>query len=129
MISSKIVAEFVDESPMVKHLLQSEHPNADSFMAEFLTMALLLGLTLAGMCILAWFLKKFLNSRMHYSNQTSAIRIVERRALGPRSMIYLIEIEKRQIVVGETPAGLTHLGEITPSPERRPPEHSLKENF
>lgn len=99
---------------MVKHLLESENPSTDSFMAEFLTMLLMLAMTLIGMLIVAWLLKRFLYTRLAQANQTSGIRVEERRALGPRSLIYLVEIEGTRIIIGETPSGLSRLGELPP---------------
>lgn len=112
--------ELPNDSPMVKHLLDSNNPNADSFMAEFFTMILMLGLTLVAMLVVAWFLKRFLYTRIQQTNSTSGIRIEERRSLGPRSMIYLVEIEGARIIVGETPAGLVRLGDLPATPAPRP---------
>ncbi|MDP1836632.1 MAG: flagellar biosynthetic protein FliO [Chlamydiales bacterium] len=116
--------ELPKDSPMVQHLLDSNNPNADSFMAEFFTMIVMLGLTLIGMLIVAWFLKRFLYSRLQQTNSTSGIRISERRTLGPRSMIYLVEIEGSRFIVGETPSGLVRLGDLPTAPAQRPTSFS-----
>ena len=107
------------EAPMVNHLLNSDHPHRDSFFAEFLSMMIVLSMTLAGMVIIAWILKRFLNRRMQDANLTSTIKILEQRMLGHKSALYVIEIEGIKILIGETPGGLSRLGEI-PSSERQP---------
>lgn len=87
-------------------------------------MIVMLGLTLVAMLLVAWFLKRFLYSRLQQTNSTSGIRIEERRSLGPRSMIYLVEIEGSRFIVGETPSGLVRLGDLPAAPAPKPSSFS-----
>ena len=71
-----------------------------------------LGIMLAFLMLGAWLLKRVFNNRMMQVNKSSAIKVLERRNLAPKSAIYLVEICGQGLVIGETPAGLTRLGEI-----------------
>ena len=84
-----------------------------SFWTEFFNMTVTLTLIVATLILITWGLKKLMSSRLKQMNSTSEIRILERRTLSPKSSIYLIEVMGHIIVVGETPAGLQRLGEIS----------------
>lgn len=122
-----ITPENPAEVPMVNHLLNTDHPQRDSFFAEFISMMIVLSMTLAGMVIIAWILKRFLYRRMQDTNLSSTIKILEQRMLGHKSALYVIEVEGFKILIGETPGGLTRLGEI-PSSERQSFSRLLDKN-
>ena len=88
-----------------------EPESEDRFFQEFMNMLTTLGLIVAAILFISWFLKKMVNSRIQQANTTSVIKIVEQRALSPKSSVYLIEIHGKQMVIGETVNGLTKLDE------------------
>ena len=110
-----------DDPTELERLLAEEEGSGsrEHFFNEFLNMMVMLGFVLGGMVILAWIAKRFLNVRMQQVNAQSAIRIEERRSLGPKSMLYLVEIEGHRVLIGETPAGLVRLGQLHESSEQR----------
>jgi len=71
-----------------------------------------LGLLLAVVLGCAYVLKRTLNARMMQMNESSVIKILERRSLNPKSIIYLIEVEGEQMLVGESSSGLHPLGSL-----------------
>lgn len=87
-------------------------PPEDHFMSDFISMLASLGLLVALILIVSWFLKRFLNTRIQSMNTTSAIKIIERRALTPKTSIYLIEVNNRSIVIAEHTHGVTKLSEL-----------------
>ncbi len=93
-------------------ILESKYPQQEHFVAEFFNVVAVMALVLIVMWAIAWVLKRFLNSRIEIGNTTSLIKIEDRRILGPKSQIYLIEVEGSRFIVGETPNGLTKLGDI-----------------
>ena len=105
------VAAFAQEMP-AKFLAAEESSEMGRFFEEFLNMALTLGMIVGVMLIIAWVVKKFLNTQIDKMNETSQIKILERRSLAPKSTIYILEIEGKKVIVGETPAGLSHLGDL-----------------
>ncbi|MGM0440784.1 MAG: FliO/MopB family protein [Chlamydiota bacterium] len=84
-----------------------------SYWSELSKVVIILGLILATLLVAAYLAKKFLHRRMHYINNSSKIRVLERRSLSPKVNLYLIEVLGQGIVVGETPNGLHRLGEIS----------------
>jgi flagellar biosynthetic protein FliO len=88
------------------------------FVSEFIRMLSLLGIMIGVLLLLAWALKRIMNSRMEQMNESSNIRILERRALAPKSAVYLLEVEGTKMVVAESPAGIHHLTTIEQEPAR-----------
>lgn len=88
-----------------------------SFFTEMLNMFFVLGFIVAAMFLVAWVLKKMLNTRLQQMNTTSTIKVLERRSLSPKSAIYLLDVHGKGIVIAETPNGITSLAEIPLPPE------------
>lgn len=84
----------------------------DRFFQEFMNMLTTLGLIVATIFVISWFLKRMVNTRIQQANTSSVIKILERRALSPKSALYLIEINSKQLLVGETPTGVATLLEL-----------------
>lgn len=84
----------------------------DRFMTEFLNMLTTLGLVIAVILTLTWFLKRMLNTRIQQINEQSDIKILERRALTPKSTVYLLEIKGKGFIIAESHNGITSLGTI-----------------
>lgn len=91
-----------------------EKDNNDKFYTEFLNMLATLGLLIGVILIAAWFLKRFLNTRMEQINTVSSIKIVERRALSPKSALYLLEVNDQSILIAESQNGVTFLSRFSP---------------
>jgi flagellar biogenesis protein FliO len=89
----------------------------DRFFTEFMNMLATLGFILALILIVAWFVKRMLNTRIQQINTTSPIKIIERRSLTPKTAIYLIEIYDKAIAIAESQNGVTSLADffITPA--------------
>lgn len=103
----------------LEDLVDTPDKHNDRFYIEFFNMLATLGLVIAIILIAAWLLRRLLNTRLEQINTTSTIKIVERRALSPKSSVYLLEIYDKIIVVAETQSGITQLVEfdIPPEPE------------
>lgn len=94
-----------------------EEPTHSRFISELFNVFFILGLLVALMIGVSWFLKKFLHTRTQQINVSSSIKILERRNLSPKSAIILVEIAGRQIAIAESPTGICRLAEF----------HTLKE--
>lgn len=81
------------------------------FFYEFMKMFFILGAMVAVLLGISWYMKKLTNKRFDQVNDDSYIKVIERRSLSPRSMIYLLDIEGKSFIIGETPHGLVRLGE------------------
>ena len=84
----------------------------DRFFQEFMNMLTTLGLIVATIFFISWFLKRMVNTRIQQVNTTSLIKIVERRALSPKTTLYVVEIYDKQLIIGETATGMSTLGEF-----------------
>ena len=68
----------------------------------FLKMALTFIALLVGIFFTVWILKRL--SRGHFKNMNAnrAIKILEKRALSPKTMLYLVEIGEKQTLIAES---------------------------
>lgn len=98
-------------------MLRAESEESEGlFINEFLNMLFVLGGIIALMLVVAWILKRVLSTRELQMNETSVIKVLERRALNPKSALYLVEVHGKGLIIGETPNGLSSLGEIEIKP-------------
>ena len=88
------------------------------FLAEFFYMLLMLGLLIGLLFFGTYFLRRLTSTRMEALNTTSTIKILERRTLSQRSILYLVEIEEKQFMVVENPSALAAL-EVAPLGKNR----------
>jgi len=92
----------------------------DLFFKEFLNMLTTLGLIIAALLFLSWFVKRMMNTRVQQLNTSSLIKIIERRSISPKAQLYLVEIHGKTLVLGESHLGLTKITEyqgLNPSVE------------
>ncbi|MDN3508261.1 MAG: flagellar biosynthetic protein FliO [Simkaniaceae bacterium] len=61
---------------------------------------------LAGV-IIYWLYKRFAQSRTMAANSIKTIKILERRPLSPKSMLYLVEIGDKQVIIAESQHNIT----------------------
>jgi flagellar biogenesis protein FliO len=94
-------------------LIGQPNPETNKFLTEFVNMMATLGLIISLILIVAWFLKRMLNARQDVANTTSLIKVVERRALSPKTVIYLLDIEGKSIIISESQNGVTRLADYT----------------
>lgn len=69
-----------------------------AFGKMILSIALLIILMLASY----WFIKKLIQQRLQKGGDGSAIQILERRVLSPKTMLYLVEIDQKKILIAES---------------------------
>lgn len=105
-------------TPVVVHDEVIEEFENFDVTSELLNILSTLGLVILLILGMAWILKRVLRSREEQMNSQSNIKVLERRTLSPRSAVYLLEIEGKGFVVGESPAGLQSLGNLPLSEER-----------
>lgn len=91
--------------PVEELFEEARKPGDDKFFVEFIKMLATLGLVIGLILIVAWFLKRLVNSKLEQANLTSAIKVLERRTLSPKTSIYLIEIHDKTIALAESAEG------------------------
>jgi flagellar biosynthetic protein FliO len=101
----------------------------DRFMSELINMVTTLGLIIAALLLVAWFLKKFMNTRIEQMNVSSVIKIVERRTLSPKSSLYLVEVKDNSYLIAESQNGVNSVIELHSAltPENSKPPSGFRE--
>lgn len=61
-----------------------------------------------------WFFKRFANQKFFSLNEAHHIKIIEKRPISPKSILYLIQVGDRQIVIAESQLEVRALQEILP---------------
>lgn len=95
----------VDSKNIEKPIFPEDSPEEINYWQEFSKMMVMLGLILGAVLLIAWFLKAFLNKRIKQVNESNIIKVLERRNLSQKSMMYLIEVYDRQFLIGDSAAG------------------------
>ena len=67
---------------------QADIKGDSRFFDEFLNMLFYLGLVVLFILILVWFLKRVSTAGLEQGNKVSAIKIVEKRSLSPKTTLY-----------------------------------------
>lgn len=91
--------------------LATPEAETNRFMMEFLKMIGVLGTMVVVLLGISAYVKRLTSSNYQKENVDSIIKVIDRRSLSPRSIVYLIEVEGKSIVVGETPQGLVRLSD------------------
>lgn len=82
------------------------------FWDEFLNMILALAFIVTLIMVTSSMLKRLSRNRMHQANSANLIKVLERRALTPKSSIYLIEVAGKAFVIADSAAGVQPLTEL-----------------
>lgn len=69
--------------------------------------------SLGGVFVLMLLVKRFSYIRFSGGNQNSHIKIIERRPLSPKSMLYLVQIGDQTMVIGESQLELRRISELS----------------
>lgn len=85
------------------------YEDSNKFLAEFFYMLVMLGLLLGVVLLASWFLKRMVNTRYDQLNTTSSIKVLERRALSPKTSLYLISCDEEEYLIVESPTSVIQL--------------------
>jgi len=68
----------------------------------FFRMLLILIALIALIFFTFWIFRRLMRMRVHQANLTKNIKILEKRVISPKSMLYVIEIEGRRVLISES---------------------------
>ncbi|MDF2550421.1 MAG: hypothetical protein K0S07_1488 [Chlamydiales bacterium] len=71
-----------------------------------------LALFITVLVLAAWLIKKMLQSKIQQMNESAAIKLIERRALSPKTTLHLINVQGKGFLLAESPAGITKIGDF-----------------
>ncbi len=86
------------------------------FLQEFIHMIILLSLLVLVLFVGSWIIRRMLNIRLDQVNETSKIKLLEKRMITSRSGIYLLDVHGKKIVVSESNNGITKIAELEENP-------------
>ncbi len=78
------------------------HKTTESYETAFIkTIVVLVGL-LVLVILTVWMFKRISNGRLQTFNYLKSVKILEKRPLSPKSMLYLIEVSGKQVLIAES---------------------------
>ena len=80
-----------------------------NYEGAFLKMFLVLIALIVGIFITVWILKKLSQGRWASGNSNRAIKIIEKRPLSQKTMLYIIDVDGQQSVIAESQLEIKHL--------------------
>jgi flagellar biogenesis protein FliO len=83
----------------------------DLFWFQLLKMTFALALVLIVLLIGTWIFKRMADQKRLSRIDEQSIKIIERRVIGAKAQLYLIEVEKHQMLVAESVHGFQALGQ------------------
>lgn len=91
-----------NQTPTTENFFETEANQAVNFKGAFTKMMLtLLGLILL-IVISVWMLRRISHGRLKQMNYGRSIKILERRPLSAKSVLYLVEISGKKVVIAES---------------------------
>lgn len=88
------------------------------FFNEFIKMLGTLGLLIAVMLVSSWVLKGMLNKQKQKIISSDSIKVLERCQLSHSGFIYLIEVDNKTLLIGESPQSINLITTLSESPQR-----------
>ena len=89
------------EETVEKPLFEENMPPTD-FHKTFIRMLISLGLIIILVFVTYWAFRKMMRTKQMQGNNNKAIKILERRTLSPKTVLYLVEIKNKKILLSES---------------------------
>lgn len=103
------VAPAEPNAPVEAPLTPSPVEMVPGYEGAFLKMFLVLIALIVGIFFTVWILKKLSQGRWTQGNQNRSIKIIEKRPLSPKTMLYIIDVDGQQSVIAESQLEVKHL--------------------
>jgi flagellar biogenesis protein FliO len=100
---SSLTDEYEKENSKIKEF---------NFKDAFLNMIFALLFIVFFILVAGWIFKRLIKIKTTQTNLGSNIKIIERRTLSSKSCIYIVNIQNKNIVIGESQNSLHNLGEV-----------------
>lgn len=83
------------------------------FMGEFIKVMAAVAVMVGALLFLSWSSRKMINAKIQQANETSPLKIIEKRVISPKTTLYQIEFEGRAVLMAESSNGVTLLQNTT----------------
>jgi flagellar biogenesis protein FliO len=60
-----------------------------------------------------WFIRRMIQNRLQKGVGDAAIQIIEKRMISPKTMLYLIEVDRKRILVAESHLEIKRIAELS----------------
>lgn len=117
------VAADVGEFDLADMRAATEYSYGTQFLKLVLTLAAFIALILG----MAWVYRKFGLRRHLFGNAHALVQILERRALSPKTALFLIEVDGRRLLVGDSPSGVNFVADLSAKSQAASPPLAFKE--
>lgn len=74
----------------------------DKFQSAFKKMLWMLFALIILVVLTVWMIKRLTNIRLHQNNRYSSIKILEKRNLSPKSILYIVDVDGKRILLSES---------------------------
>lgn len=85
-------------------------------MGEFIKVMAAVGVMVVALLFLSWSSRKMINMKIQQANETSSLKILEKRVISPKTTLYQVEFDGRSVLMAESTNGVTLL-QATPKRE------------
>lgn len=79
-----------------------ENNSPDRFESAFKRMLWILAGIIILIVLTVWMGKRLLKTKIEQTNRISSIKIIEKRPLSPKTMLYLVEIDDKKVLLSES---------------------------
>lgn len=114
--STKLLSEeqkaYLDDRPNSKSEILDVHTGEKNFSDELFELFLSFLALIALLLLLMLAARKYSQKNIEVLNEKSRIKIIDKRALGPKSMLYLLDIDGHSFLIGESSQGLVKLSSL-----------------
>ncbi len=93
-----------ESSLVVQNIMENQEnaPLVSPFPHYFRRMLLSLGLLVGLLILTVWALKRLMRSREKEINEQKKIKIIEKRVLSSKSLLYLVEVDGERVLLSES---------------------------
>ncbi len=106
--NSKVLTEADGENFPIKKK-SSIQATTQSYESAFMKTVMILIFILALIGFTFWMFKRLSQSRVNQLNYMKSIKILEKRPISPKTILYLIEISGKQILIAESQIEVRHI--------------------
>jgi flagellar biogenesis protein FliO len=86
-----------------------------SFKHAFTKMMIALVVLVILVALTFWSLKRLNRAKFHQANNTQSIKIIEKRIISPKSILYLVEVENEKVLIAESHLEVRPIQKLTKS--------------
>jgi flagellar biogenesis protein FliO len=91
-----------ESPPVVQTTVESAMPSTPSYEGTVTKMVLTLVGLIALVILTVWVLRRLSQGRLRHLNSQRSIKIVEKRVLSPKSMLYVVEVGGQKLLISES---------------------------